>query len=125
MGPQRRFQTFAVLIAVLLKALPAAAQGDVVTLDGKSLTIKQVVQVAVQKASVKIDPAAMDRVSQSFNLLIAAAEQGIAIYGLNYGVGENKDKPVFPGKLTPKDCDASRQFNRNNLFATSAGAGPE
>jgi len=88
------------------------------------LTFSQVIQVALHNAPVTIAPSAMDRVGQSYNVLIAAAVKGIPIYGLNFGVGENKDKEVI-GPLTSKNCDLSKQFNRNNLRATSAGAGPE
>jgi histidine ammonia-lyase len=129
MGAQQRFPAIGIFIAVALQALPAnaqdKAQDNAISLDGKSLTFAQVIQVAVHNAPVKIDPAALGRVGQSFDLLIGAAEKGIPIYGLNFGVGENKDKPVFKGPLTEKDCQASRNFNHNNLLATSAGVGPE
>jgi histidine ammonia-lyase len=125
MGAQHRFPAFGVFIAVLLWALPGAAQDNAILLDGKSLTISQVIQVAVRNAPVTIAPSAMEQMRQSFNVLIAAAVKGISIYGVNYGVGQNKDQPIFSGPLTSKDCEPSRQFNIRNLFATSAGAGPE
>lgn len=126
MGSQHRFPAFAVLIAALLHALPAKAQGsNAITLDGKSLTFEQTIQVAYDKAPVIIAKSGMDQVSQSFIALIAAAVKGIPIYGVNLGVGENKDQPVFSGPLTPKDCDPSRRFNVRNLYATSAATGPE
>jgi histidine ammonia-lyase len=67
----------------------------------------------------------MQRVQQSFDLLLAAAEQGIPIYGLNRGVGENKDKTIFSGAITPEARRLSEKFNADNLRATSAGVGPE
>jgi histidine ammonia-lyase len=126
MGSQYRFPAFAVLIAVLLQISPAkAAQSNAIALDGKSLTFEQIIQVAFHKVPVTIAKSGMDQVSQSFIALIAAAVKGIPIYGLNLGVGENKDHPVFSGPLTPKDCEPSRKFNVRNLYATSAAAGPE
>jgi histidine ammonia-lyase len=125
MGSQHRFPPFAVLIAVLLPALPAKAQSNAISLDGKSLTPEQVIQVAVHKAPVTIAKSAMDQMGQSFITLIAAAVKGIPIYGVNLGVGQNKDHSIFTGPLTSKDCEPSRQFNVRNLYATSAGAGPE
>lgn len=126
MGAQHRFPAFGIFIAVVLQTLPAtAAQDNAVQLDGKSLTIAQVIQVAVHNAPVTIAPTAMEQMRQSFNVLIAAAVKGIPIYGVNYGVGQNKDQPIFSGPLTSKDCEPSRQFNVRNLLATSASAGPE
>jgi histidine ammonia-lyase len=125
MGAQHRSPAFGIFIAVLLQALPAAAQDNAILLDGKSLTISQVIQVAVHNTPVTIAPSAMEQMRQSFNVLIAAAVEGIPIYGVNYGVGQNKDQPIFSGPLTSKDCEPSRQYNIRNLLATSAGAGPE
>jgi histidine ammonia-lyase len=96
-----------------------------VVLDGRSLTIPQVMAVARGNAEVSLDPEAMRRVRQSFDLLLGAAEQGIPIYGLNRGVGENKDKTIFSGAMNPEARRASERFNANNLRATSAGVGPE
>jgi histidine ammonia-lyase len=124
-GSQHRFPAFAVLIAVLIHAFPATARDDAVLLDGKSLTIPQVIQVAAQYTPVAIAPSAMEHVSRSFQLLLAAAEQGIPIYGVNRGVGQNKDKPIFSGPLDAEQSRASLRFNANNLRATSAGAGPD
>ena len=122
---RHQFPAIGMFIAVMLAALPAAAQGNAILLDGKSLTIAQVVDVAVHNTPVAIAPSAMEKMRQSFAVLIAAAIKGVPIYGLNYGVGQNKDKPIFSGPLTGKDCEPSRQFNVRNLLATSAGAGPE
>lgn len=94
-------------------------------LDGGSLTIPEIISVARGNAQVTLDSAAMKRVQQSFELLLAAAQQGIPVYGLNRGVGENKDKTIFSGEITPKARQLSEKFNADNLRATSAGAGPE
>jgi histidine ammonia-lyase len=125
MGSQHRFPAFAVLVAILIHAFPATARDGAVSLDGKSLTIPQVIQVAAQYTPVAIAPSAMEHVSRSFQLLLAAAEQGIPIYGVNRGVGQNKDKPIFSGPLDAEQSKASLRFNANNLRATSAGAGPD
>src|ERR1700730_7254535 len=125
MGSQYRFPAFAVLIAVLLHAVAAAAKDELLALDGKSLTRDQVHKVAVQQSQVAITPEARKRVEQSYDLVIAAAEKGIPIYGLNFGVGQNKDKPIIIGPLTPEQRKNSIEFNKNNLRATSAAAGPD
>ncbi|OWT57677.1 hypothetical protein CEY11_16750 [Candidimonas nitroreducens] len=98
---------------------------DTLTLDGSGLTVPEIIAVARGNIPVTLDPAAMKRVQQSFDLLLAAAQQGIPVYGLNRGVGENKDKTIFSGAITPEARQLSEKFNANNLRATSAGAGPE
>ncbi len=106
----------------------AGQQPEIATslvLDGSSLTIPEIMSVARDNTKVVLDQAAMARVQQSFDLLLAAAEQDIPIYGLNRGVGENKDKTIFTGALTPEVRQLSEEFNANNLRATSAGVGPE
>jgi histidine ammonia-lyase len=125
MGSQHRFPAFALLIAVLLHAVAAAAKDELLALDGKSLTRDQVHKVAVQQSQVAITPEAQKRVEQSYDLVIAAAEKGIPIYGVNFGVGQNKDKPIIIGPLTPEQRKNSIEFNKNNLRATSAAAGPD
>jgi histidine ammonia-lyase len=125
MGSQHRFPAFVVLIVALTHAFPAAARDGAVSLDEKSLTIEQVIQVAAQFTPVAIAPSAMERVGRSFQLVLAAAEQGIPIYGVNRGVGQNKDKAIFSGALDAEQRKASLRFNANNLRATSAGAGPD
>jgi histidine ammonia-lyase len=85
MDVQHRFPAFGIFIAVVLQALPAKAQGNAISLDGKSLTIPQVIQVAVHKAPVTIADSAMEQMRQSFNVLIAAAVKGIPIYGVKIG----------------------------------------
>jgi histidine ammonia-lyase len=56
---------------------------------------------------------------KSYELVLAAEEQEIPIYGLNRGVGLNKDRKIKDNK------EASQQFNINNLRSASAGVGPD
>jgi histidine ammonia-lyase len=107
---------------------PAAVSGGrtpgVVSLDGHSLTIEQVMQIARGGSSASIDNPAMRRVQRSYDLLLEASDQGIPIYGLNRGVGLNKDKTLFTGPAQdPAARQASERWNANNLRATSAGVG--
>jgi histidine ammonia-lyase len=114
-----RFPAFAILVAVLLHVLPASAKDNVVLLDGHNLLFDDVVRVAAGDYRVAIAPPALELMQKSFELVLAAEKQGIPIYGLNRGVGLNKDRPI---KDTKK---ASEEFNINNLRATSAGVGPD
>lgn len=46
------------------------------------------------------------------------------VYGLNRGVGLNKDKTIFKGNvLTSQVRKESEQFNINDIYATSAAVG--
>jgi len=114
---------FVALLGATLAA-PIRAQ-DAVELDGQNLTMDQIVSVAAKNAPVQIAPPAIERMSRSLRVLMLAAEKGIPIYGLNHGVGQNKDKTIFNGPLSAEARRASERFNANNLRATSAGAGPD
>lgn len=111
----RFFLALALLGSVLLHVLPAAAKDNVVTLNGHDLLFDDVVHVATGDYQVTIVPPALDLMQKSYELLLAAGDQGIPIYGLNRGLGVNKDRKV----------EAQREFNVNNLRSASAGVGPD
>lgn len=96
-------------------------------LNGHNLTVTDAWAVASQGKHVRIDPAAMERMKKSNQLLMLAAEQGVPVYGLTVGVGLNKDKSLFDahGKLSSEVMEASKAFNRNALRAHGAGVGPD
>ncbi len=108
-------------------AKPTAARrgsGSVV-LDGQHLTLHQVVSIARGGAGVSVPPEAMQRVQRSFDVLLEAAREDKPIYGLTRGVGENKDKTVFPGgQITPAGRHLSEQFNANLLRVQATATGP-
>lgn len=97
-------------------------QAETVTLDGKSLTIDQAMEIARGGSDVEIDPAARKMLDDTFDLVMQAARKGMAVYGLTTGVGLNKDKQLFDanGELTPDVLKASQDFNRNMLLAHAA-----
>ncbi|MEQ9370375.1 MAG: aromatic amino acid ammonia-lyase [Coleofasciculus chthonoplastes F3-SA18-01] len=97
-----------------------------VVLTGNDLTIDDVVGVARRGMSVQATPEALDRVRRSHQLLLLAASQDQPIYGLNRGVGLNKDRSIFEGDtLSAEARQASEQFNANLLRSHSAGMKPE
>ena len=68
---------------------------------------------------------AMQRVQQSFDVLLEAAREDKPIYGLTRGVGENKDKTVFPGgQITDEGRSLSEAFNANLLRVQATATGP-
>ena len=62
----------------------------------------------------------MKHLTDSHNLVMTAARQGVEIYGLTVGVGLNKDHKLFDatGELTDVARQASIDFNRNILRST-------
>ncbi|MEM9215983.1 MAG: aromatic amino acid ammonia-lyase [Cyanobacteria bacterium P01_F01_bin.150] len=97
-----------------------------VLLTGQSLTTSDVVEVA-KGARVRLSDGALERVRQAHEVLILAATSGHKIYGLTAGVGLNKDQAFVDasGGLTEEVIEVSRVFNRNLIYAHSAGVGPE
>ncbi|WP_394837994.1 aromatic amino acid lyase [Pendulispora rubella] len=88
------------------------------------VTIEQIVHIARGGAPVRAEAALMDRLDRAHRLLLAAARHDIPVYGLNRGVGENKDKTIFQGDaLSAETKQASERFNAALLRAHSAGLG--
>lgn len=105
--------------------LANAKESNVITLDGYSLTIEDISVHAKNKSKVQIDPKAWERVKASHTLLLQAAKEDKPVYGLNRGVGLNKDKKLFDGDVLSSEAkEASIIFNRNNLRATSSAVTP-
>lgn len=98
-------------------------------LDGESLTVEDVAGLARDtEAEIELTAQAQEQIEQGFDLVMEAALQDKAVYGLTVGVGWNKDRPV----VTMKDGEAvlaeelltqSRKFNLNSLRAHGAGVG--
>ncbi len=96
-----------------------------IILDGESLTIEQLAQIARENARVELDPSTNERVARSEALIARvvenyrrAFEQGKAApteYGVTTGFGEFKDKPIAPEDL--------EQLQRNLLLSHSVGVG--
>lgn len=116
----------ALLASLLLGAAAQAAADCSVTLDGKSLTAAQVLAVARQDCAVAIAPAAAQRAARAYDLLLAYARLDKPVYGLNRGVGLNKDQTIFQGgEISPEVRRLSEQFNRNLLHSHCAAYGAE
>jgi histidine ammonia-lyase len=90
---------------------------------GRELHIEDVVHVARNRQRVTAAPEALERVRRSHELLYAAVDAGHVIYGMNRGVGLNKDRVIFEGGAEAAR-DASERFNLNVLHSHSAGFGP-
>lgn len=85
-------------------------------LNGSNLTLKDVYDVAFNNRTVDIEDEAFERVSASRQILFDMAARGESVYGLNRGVGWNKDKEF--------DRDFFETYNRNLLNSHSLGVEP-
>ncbi|NIH75426.1 histidine ammonia-lyase [Ochrobactrum sp. P20RRXII] len=99
------------------------------SIDGQSLKVEQVVGLARDNnAKITLTESADKRIAKGFDLVMEAALQGKAVYGLTVGVGWNKDRPVFAMKDGRRVLDddllkLSRAFNSTSLRAHGAGVG--
>ena len=85
-------------------------------LDGRSLTVAEVVRVAREKdAEVTVAPAARDALRGSRRLVEAAIASGQTIYGINTGFGKLANVRVAPDKLD--------QLQTNLIRSHAAGVG--
>ena len=85
-------------------------------LDGSNLTLEALREVMYFNRPVAIAPEARERASKARQVLFDMAAAGKPVYGLNRGVGWNKDKEF--------DQDFFAQYNRNLLNSHSLGIEP-
>lgn len=119
----RRALHAGVFAAILLALPPARAE---VELDGRQASPESIARIA-RGETLRIAPAALARVRQSHEVLLAAARAGQKIYGLTVGVGLNKDRDMVDahGQLSADIIAASRRFNVGLLHAHGGGVGAD
>lgn len=88
-----------------------------VVLDGRSLTVQQVVAVARDGAQVELASAAVERMREMRAVVERALERGDVVYGMTTGVGARKKVGV--------PADEAEPFNRALLANHLVGAGPD
>jgi histidine ammonia-lyase len=86
-----------------------------VTLDGRSLSIADVVAVARGNAPVALDPRALEAVRKSRRVVEEAAERGQTIYGVNTGFGKLAHVRIPP--------EQARQLQLNLIRSHASGVG--
>lgn len=116
---------FILILNCFFVSIPTyAATAQNIILNGNNLSISQVIDVAIHHSKISVDPKAMNTVKRSHDLLLLAAKKDMPVYGLNRGVGLNKDKVIFKGDaLSDGALRQSENFNLNDIYATSAGIG--
>ena len=119
-----------IVTAFAIAGLAASnARAEHWSIDGQNLTVEQVVGLARDgNAKITLTESADKRIAEGFDLVMEAALQGKAVYGLTVGVGWNKDRPVFAMKDGKRVLDddllkLSRAFNSTSLRAHGAGVG--
>ncbi len=88
-----------------------------VALDGRSLTVREVVAVAREGAPVELAPIAVERMRETRAVVERALERGDVVYGMTTGVGARK-------KISVTAAEA-RSFNRALVANHLIGAGPD
>src|SRR5688572_16925767 len=89
---------------------------DALTVDGSSLTVMKVVQVARQRATVQLDDHARQRMQRVRDVVEAMLKAGDAVYGVNTGFGKLSDIAIPPARLA--------ELQVNLVRSHAAGVGP-
>lgn len=87
----------------------------IVSIDGESLTIEDVVRVCREGAKVELSEDARNRMAASRNALMALVASGRTIYAVNTGVGEFVDVRIHPDEI--------KQLQVNLLRSHACGVG--
>jgi histidine ammonia-lyase len=114
------------MVCIGLFTAAAYAKTDHIILDGKSLTVESIINIA-DGAAVSVTDEAYQRVKESNEVLLQAAREGQPIYGFTVGVGWNKDESIInpDGSFTPKLIQKSIKFNKSLIRAHCGGVGPD
>lgn len=90
---------------------------NTIVLNGDNLGFRDVQHIAFNKFRVEISDEAEDRITKSRQLIFKLAEEGYPVYGLNRGVGWNKDKYVF--------SEFFQTYSENLIRSHCVALGPE
>src|ERR1043166_10217338 len=71
--------------------------GRTVILNGKNLTVDQLVAIARYGAKVELSQAARQRSLNAYYLLLEGSREGIPIYFFNRGTGTGRQNVIFSG----------------------------
>jgi histidine ammonia-lyase len=86
-----------------------------ITLDGHSLTVEKVVQVARENEKIEIHPEAMERIKKCRDLLEEKIKKREILYGVNTGIGELSEVV-----LTQEQVE---KYQRYLIYSHAAGYG--
>jgi histidine ammonia-lyase len=111
------------VVAFAANAVPAAAYNPIertkanetVVLDGRTLSVSEVVDVARHGAKVELTPAARQRSLNAYYLLLEGARQGMPIYFFNRGTGSGRQQPIFTGDPLSTEVDPNLTCPTTNV----------
>ncbi len=86
-----------------------------VVLDGNSLSIEQICEVARRGARVSVSPQARAKMQRSRDVIERGVAEGTAIYGVTTGIGEFARIRISP--------EQSAELQRRIIYSHSAGTG--
>jgi len=86
-----------------------------IILDGTSLTIENLVAIALQKEKVKISPAALERIRICRNMVEEKLAAHETMYGTNTGIGEFSEKILSDEQV--------KEFQKYLIYNHAAGIG--
>ncbi|MGH2405922.1 MAG: aromatic amino acid lyase, partial [bacterium] len=86
------------------------------TLDGRSLTIEGVVEVARRGAEISLSPEAAGRMEHAHTVMRELIARGQPIYGVTTGLADRKGTPIAP--------EEAGAFQRRVILSHVVGAGP-
>jgi histidine ammonia-lyase len=120
------FAAHAVVAAAYNPIVPRDA-ARTVTLDGKHMTMNQLVSIARYGAKVQLTGGARQRSLNAYLLLLEGARENVPIYYFNRGTGAGRQEVIFSGDpLSPENRELISENQRAAFrFGTSFGLGPE
>ncbi|HWX69802.1 MAG TPA: aromatic amino acid ammonia-lyase [Steroidobacteraceae bacterium] len=94
-----------------------------VTLNGRDLTIEQIVDVARHGTKVQLSADARQRQADNYGLLLEAAAEGVSVYWFNRGTADNRERVVFSGDALSADNQPKILKWQAERFRRGAGWG--
>jgi histidine ammonia-lyase len=88
-----------------------------IVLDGKSLTIEKLVDIARNRTEIKLDPAAVERIKVCRAMLERKIEQKEIMYGTNTGIGEFSEIVLNDEQI--------KEFQKYLIYNHAAGIGKD
>lgn len=86
-----------------------------IILDGNSLTIEKIVDIARNNAEIKIADSSLEKIKLCRSFLNKKLKQGAVMYGINTGIGEFSETKLPNDKL--------KEFQKYLIYNHSAGIG--
>ncbi len=116
------------------RSIDPTMSGKTITLNGKDMSIQDVVDIARHGAKVRVADEVFDSIEKNLQLVLEGARQGVPIYGFNRGGGAEREMVIFSGDPLAADVAerlVARRFQGSGLVGVHgggeqhSGAGPE